>query len=380
MAMGHDPKAGPPKAEPAKPGYGTGRREALRLAALVACGLLADPRRGAAQGAGAGAGAAADTVAFPEGAQVWIGGPSGGELAAWARTLLPLVGQALPAGTDLRHRLVGGVDGVTAANHFHAEAQPDGQSVLMLPGAAALAWMMGDPRVRFDCAQWLPLLTTFCPAVLVGRADPSRLAPGHRVRVAATRPYGPDLAAMLALELIGLEPVPTVTPSDAASARAAFSQHAVDLVLVTGRQVDAQVADLQAMGGQAICILGMPEATGQFTRAAAMPGLPHFQELLAETGRGLAEGPLGEAWRAVVGTMQTSFTLVLPRLSPAAAAALWRRVGEQAIARPEMQQAAMQGGMALRPGGERLAAAAISQEALGALRAWAGSRLQWRPA
>ena len=45
---------------------------------------------------------------------------------------------------------IGSADGVTGANQFEARGAPDGQTVLLVPGQAAVAWMVGDPRAQFD--------------------------------------------------------------------------------------------------------------------------------------------------------------------------------------------------------------------------------------
>ena len=110
--------------------------------------------------------------------------------------------QSLPPDTSIRRVEVGSADGVTGANQFEVRGAPDGQTVLLAPGQAALAWMVGDPRAKFDVAHWVPVVAGTGVGLVVGRA--SVFAGDARARVVATNPAGSDLAALLGLYLLGV--------------------------------------------------------------------------------------------------------------------------------------------------------------------------------
>jgi hypothetical protein len=165
---------------------------------------------------------------LPAGATILVPGPEGGGLDAWSRVVTPSLGQGLPPGVTLHRTLSGGPDGVTAANQFDARGMPDGQSALLMPGRAAVAWLVGDPRAQFDVAHWVPVMAGAAPAVLVARGGPAICAKGARPRLAAASPAGPELPALLALDLLGAEPAPVFGLADAAQAADALRHGAVD--------------------------------------------------------------------------------------------------------------------------------------------------------
>ena len=106
------------------------------------------------------AGSPPAATGLPEGAGLIIAGPPQGRLDRWADLLVPALGRAMPSAfarpamPPLMRSAVGGVDGVTGANQFEARISPDGGTALLLPGSAAMAWLVGDPRAQFDAARW----------------------------------------------------------------------------------------------------------------------------------------------------------------------------------------------------------------------------------
>src|SRR5271165_388131 len=181
------------------------RRALLALACLP---LLARSRRAAARPRFIPQAMAAPAAAFPDGATILVAGPDGGKTDAWTRVIVPALAQALPPETPIRKTASGGPDGVTGANQFDARSAPDGQTALLVPGAAATAWLVGDPRAQFDAGRWVPVLGGATPGVIVAKAGPSTFASGQRPRIAADSPTGAALPALLGIDLLDAHPVP----------------------------------------------------------------------------------------------------------------------------------------------------------------------------
>ena len=197
-------------------------------------------------------------AAFPEGATLLVGGPASGRTAEWGRLLAPLLQQGLPLTAPLRQNPVGGADGVTAANQFEARTTPDGATALLLPGSAALLWLVGDPRAKFDVAHWVPGLAGIGSGVIASRLPLARLATGAPVRFAASAPNGPELPGLLAIELLGLRLVPVFGIGTEAARRDALAHGVVDAVFVGGRDVPQLVPALAAAGRAAAAQHGQP--------------------------------------------------------------------------------------------------------------------------
>jgi hypothetical protein len=319
---------------------------------------------------------------FPDDIAVMVAGQEGASMERWSRILLPSLTQALPPGTKLRPVLAGAADGVTCANQFEARTAPDGASLMLVPGAAALSWLVGDTRAQFGPGHWVPVLAGTTPAVVAMRGGAAALVPGSKLRVAVGSPAGPELAALLALDMLGAQPVAVAGPMDEEAARAALAKDSVDAVLLHGRRVPEQVQTLAALGAPAVFTLGTLDDSGARVRDPAFPDLPHFAELHATLRGAPPRGPLYDAWRAVAAAVQLEFALVLPQLTPAAMVALWRHAATAAAGALDLQQAAA--ALSVRALGNSIGTANISAvtaetSALLELRRWLATRFDWRP-
>ncbi len=317
---------------------------------------------------------------FPQEVSILVAGPDQGELNAWSRLITPLLARFLPQGAPVRVVRAGGADGVTGANQFDTRVVPDGGTVLLVPGTAALAWLAGDPRARFDAGHWVPVMAGITPAIVAGR--PGFGWPGQGARVAAAGPSGPEMSALLALDLIGANPVPVFGLMEPATVRDAFARREVDLVFVSGRNVPDRLAALAELGAKPLFSLRPPDPDGRPTRDALFSGLPDLAELHAGARRNGPEGRLYDAWVAAASAARLDFGLVLPQLTPAARVALWRRAGAQAIVAPELQSVAA--AAAVRPlagqgAATSTAAVAADPDAILELRRWLGARFNWHP-
>jgi hypothetical protein len=259
----------------------------------------------------------------------------GGGARAFAGLVAPALGQALLS--RIVFDQTGGLDGVTAANTFEAQANPDGNTALMVPGEAALAWLAGDPRVHFDAGLWVPALAAVAPAVLVGRTPIDRLRSGDVVRLAASSPAGCELPALLGLDLLGLRTAPVFNLRLEADKTTALRDGAVDAILLTGRDVPARLARLEAAGFAAMFALGAPDIGPSASRDPALPRVETFDELMLRATGHTPRGPLAPAFRASSAAAQLDAALVLPQLAPPGIVARWRAACGSAGASPTVQ-------------------------------------------
>ncbi len=308
-------------------------------------------------------------VAVPDAATLLIAGPAQGATAVWANLILPALVHALPPGTRLGRESVGGADGVTAANQFEALTASDGEAVLLLPGAAALAWLVGDPRARFNAAQWVTALAGTTPAILASRLPLARIATGQVVRVAGN-PGGPALPALLALELIGALPQAVPDRADYANA---------DAVLLHGRDIGRRLDEAVQAGFAPILAFRERNADGQPSRDPDFPELPTSGEKLLTRTR----QPLFAALEAAIAATRLDTALVLPALTSASMVALWRRACAQAVTLPATQAAAARLGIHTEAEAAAVAStaplAAVAAAVLLDLRQWLAQRFGWHP-
>lgn len=343
-------------------------RRGLLLAAFAGLPLLSRTGRAASSG-------------LPDGADLLIAGPSGGRLDRVSMDLLPALEHGLPAGTPLRRELAGGPDGVTGANQFEARAAPDGANVLLMPGDAALAWLIGDPRAHFTLGNLVPVMAGVTQGVLMSRYRLEQLGPGGHLRIVAGRPDGPELAALLALDLLGLRADPTFGSTDPAAVEQVILAKGADAAFVAGADAERRIARLTRAGLQASFVLGVPGADQAVLRDPRVPGVPTLPELAIALNGTAPSGLLYDAWRAVSAAAQLSFLLALPGLTPAALVSLWRQAGLQAAGIIPLAEPA---GVRMIAGPEATEftapIAAADTASLIALRQWLTAKLGWQPA
>jgi hypothetical protein len=319
---------------------------------------------------------------FPEGVRLLVAGPDAGALNGWADAVLPALEQSLPPDTSIHRLVVGGADGVTGANRFEARGVPDGLTVLLVPGLAVLAWMVGDPRAQFDVGHWVPVMAGVTPGLVAGR--PAIAARDGRMRIAAAGGVaGLDLPALLGCDLLGIRPEPVFGLTEPAAVHSAFAQGAVDAVFLRGHGVPERLAALSSAGAQPLFSLGAFDDAGRMMRDPALPDVPNLAELYTTRFARQPSGPLYSAWSAAAAATQLEFALVLPQLTAAAMVSLWRRAGTEATAANAVQTTGA--ALGVRPlGGPSAtaitAATAVDATALLDLRGWLASRFDWHPA
>lgn len=298
-----------------------------------------------------------------------------------AGDLLPALVGGMPAGTHIRRDLAGGPDGVTGANRFEARSVPDGASILLMPGEAALAWLIGDPRARFNAGSMIPVMAGVTPGVMMSRRPLAAAVADSGLRIVAGRPDGPDLAGLLALDLLGLRPQPIFGFADTATVTQVISANGADAVFVVGQDTPQRIDSLARAGLAPEFVLGVPGPDGTVLRDPQMPDVPTLPEVVTRLRGTHPVGPLYDAWRAVSVSAQMSFLLVLPALTPAALVSLWRRAAVHAAA---VMPPAAATGLRLLPCPETTAftapMAAADATMLIELRHWLAARLGWQPA
>jgi hypothetical protein len=312
---------------------------------------------------------------FPESATLLVAGPPGGSTDRWAELIAPALGRALQQGVPLGRENVGGEDGVTGANQFEARAAPDGSTALLVPGSAALSWLCGDARVKFDAGRWVPVWGGGLSTALASRL---RLGSGQSLRVAVRSVVGPELAALLALDLMGIPVVPVPIATDAPNPASGAD---VDAVVLRGPSL-RNGADMLASGWTLMFGFGSTGPDGAPIRDPAFPDLPIAQELVSRPRQGAAL-QLVSALRAVSAAVQLDHALVLPQLSPAAIVAWWRRGCGGLGQTPEVQAEAARSLIhPISPQHAGISTSTIAADAsvLLALRRWLGERYQWGPA
>ncbi|MFT9387150.1 hypothetical protein [Acetobacter sp.] len=258
----------------------------------------------------------------------------------WATALAPLMAHALdrPA---FSLETTTGWDGVTGANLFDAQQQAiNAPAALVAPGTTMLTSMTGDMRVHYDYQRWMPVLIARQPTVAVGRVALHRslgaILGNQQTKVAVLGPTGPELPTLLALDLLGLRPLPVSgygTPDAAMAALRAGSVNAIQLPL--DADFAGRMADLRNDGFAPLFVNTTRPLSGE-----GVQDLPDFMSVLRQEHPKATLAPLAATWHAVAAAASIKTALLLPLLTPPASVARWRHAAEMCAANPAIRQEA----------------------------------------
>lgn len=241
----------------------------------------------------------------PEVPTLLVPGPENGAAARWATRALRLIGRATPHNVLPRLTIVGGPDGVTAANRFNTAEAGEGRYLLVLTGNAVLAFLSGTERAHYQPGNWLPLCASWTGVLVAGRGSLAAAARSRApIRLSASVPNAPGTAAMLAAESPGVATLPA--PVSPVATENAFREGALDALVFAGPDAARRAA---AMG-----------ATPWFGFGSHGSEAPDYAAL----ARGVPT-PLRQAVSASVGASQLRGALLLPGLTSADVVASWRQ-------------------------------------------------------
>lgn len=251
----------------------------------------------------------------PEAAMLLAPGPEGGTAHHLAIRSASALARGLVRASALRVTVLGGPDGITAANRF-ASSGGEGQTLLVLTGLAVQAQFIGDSRAHYEPRHWPGVCGSVQPSLLAVR--PNRPANSGPLRIAVPGATAPEAAALLALDLMERPGAPVFCPpadltQRQATTEAAVQQGAADGLVLCGSGAEARAAQL------GLRPLFAFDGAGH-ARDQMLPNVPALGELLPDPAR----PDLLLAARAAGAALRGRAMLVLPALTSANVVALWR--------------------------------------------------------
>lgn len=310
-------------------------------------------------------------------------GPDGALISRWADACALALGPGFPGSPILQTQPTGGLDGVTGANRFDALVAADGSTAAIFPGATLIAWLTGDSRVHFDPTHWVPVMAATNSGVLVVRM-PANTAPvlgniaaGGTLTLAVDQPESNDLAALLALERMGVQTSPIFGLRGTDAKTRAFVAGEANAVFLCGEGVPEDIAPLAANGGVPVFSLGRMGDDGRLTADPLFPGLPDATAF----GAVRLDTPYAAAYAAAAAAARLDFLVALPHLTDPNSVALWRQAATAGIAADALDSAAAASSVNLRtPAGTaaELNTLALSPNDAAALQSFLQTRYGWR--
>lgn len=278
----------------------------------------------------------------------WIPFSEGGGSDVWARFFAPHLARHLPGQPNVIIRNVPGGGSITGTNEFAARARPDGLSLLGTSGSTQFPYLLGDTRVRYEMADFEPVLVSptggvvYIPASF-GIADASELGQiaDRELVYASQGATSLDLVPMLAFEVLGLNVRHVFGMTGRGDGRLAFERGEATIDYQTSSAYLTNVVPL-VEAGTAVPLFsyGVLDAEGNVQRDPSFPDIPHFLEAY-EMMHG--EPPSGVAFDAYMAFFSAGFAAQKPAMLPKGTAPeiveAYRQAFADAVADPALQAA-----------------------------------------
>lgn len=273
----------------------------------------------------------------------------GGGTDVWARFLAPQFSDHLPGKPTVVVLNVPGGGSISGANQFASRAKADGLSILATSASTQFPFMLGDPRVRYDYADWVPVLASPTGGAVYVQSDlgvsgPADLAKlkTQELRFGSQGPTQLELVALLAFKQLGLNVKPVFGMKSRGEGRLAFERGEAGIDFQTTSAYLTNVKPL-VDSGKAVPLfsLGVIDADGKLQRDPSFPELPHFAEFYeAATGAPPSDEAF-EAWKAfMIAGFSLQKMVLVPKDVPADMLAAYQQAAADIVTAPDFRERA----------------------------------------
>lgn len=251
----------------------------------------------------------------------------GGGSDKWARFYAPLLSEALPGQPAVQVKNMPGAGSTKGANFFASRAKPDGLTILGTSGSTQFPFLLGDPRVKFDYADWNVVLASatggvaYLPKDLADQwtADPQAVIDNTNFIYGSQGATRLDLVPLLAWELLGMKVDPVFGIKGRGDGRLMFERGEANIDYQTSSAFLSKVTPLVEQGTAVpIMTWGALDDDGNIVRDPTFPDIPTFKEVYTEIKGQEPSGPEWEAWKAFfIAGFPAQKMVFLPKDTPA---------------------------------------------------------------
>ena len=268
-----------------------------------------------------------------------------GGSAKWANFYAPLLSEALPGNPTIVVKFMPGAGSTKGANFFQEQEYEDGTLIFGSSGSTQFPYLLGDPRVKYEYADWNVVLASgtggvaYLPPDLAGRvADGGVSAIADEDFIygsqGATRL---DLVPLLAWEMLGLNVDPVFGIKGRGDGRLMFERGEANIDYQTSSSYLGGVLPLVEAGTAVPWFsFGALDGNGNIVRDPTFPEMPTFKEVCDATDGCETSGDQWEAWKAFfIAGFPAQKMVFLPRGAPAEAVDAYSEAFETVKARAD---------------------------------------------
>jgi tripartite-type tricarboxylate transporter receptor subunit TctC len=268
---------------------------------------------------------------------------SGGS-ARWANFYAPLLSEALPGKPTVVVRYRPGAGSTQGANWFQEQDTADGTLIFGTSGSTQFPYLLGDPRVRYEYADWQPVLASGTGGVVFLPPDIGAKFDGDFDDLTNENfLYGSqgattlDLVPLLAFEMLGIQVDPVFGIEGRGDGRLMFERGEANIDYQTS---SAYLKSVVPLVDQGLAIpafsFGSLNENGVIARDPTFPDLPSFREVCEATAACEVDGVAWEAWKAFfISGFAAQKMVYLPKTAPQEVVDMYTQAFRDIVARPD---------------------------------------------
>ncbi len=271
---------------------------------------------------------------------------SGGS-ARWANFYAPLLSEALAGNPTVVVRYRPGGGSTTGANWFQEQTTNDGTLIFGTSGSTQFPYLLGDPRVRYEYQDWIPILASGTGGVAYLAGDLAHLWDGTADNLqdefflyGSQGATSLDLVPMLAFKLLGLDVEPIFGVEGRGDGRLMFERGEANLDYQTSSAYIRSVVPM-VEAGLAVPLFswGALDDDGNIVRDPTFSDIPSFREVCEATAACETEGVAWDAWRAFfIAGFPAQKLIYLPGNTPDDVVEMYREGVRAVLARPDFAE------------------------------------------
>ena len=231
----------------------------------------------------------------------------GGGTDKWARFYAPRLAEQLPGKPAVVIKNMPGAGSTKGANHFSSgRVDADGLTLFASSGSTQFPFLLGDPRVKYDYADWNVVLASSTGGVAYLAADlGAKFAADPKSILNEQFIYGSqgatklDLVPLLAFEMLGLKVEPVFGLKGRGDGRLMFERGEANIDYQTSSAYLSKVTPLvNDKKASPMMSWGALDENGNIVRDPTFPDMPTFKEVYTQVHGQEPSGDAWEAWKA----------------------------------------------------------------------------------
>lgn len=230
-----------------------------------------------------------------------------GGSAKWANFYAPLLSEALAGNPTVVVKFMPGAGSTKGANWFNEQQYKDGTTIFGSSGSTQLPYLLDDPRVRYEYANWNVVLASgtggvaYLPPAMSEKLDGIGAAglAGEEFIYGSQGATRLDLVPLLAWEMLGINVEPVFGIKGRGDGRLMFERGEANIDYQTSSSYLKGVTPLVEAGTAVPWFsFGSLNDSGEIVRDPTFPDMPSFKEVCDATVGCATSGEQWEAWKA----------------------------------------------------------------------------------